>query len=175
MLAGLPLPAMSQNKNLYDFVVDDINGKPFSFVTLKGKKVLVVNTASQCGYTSQYAGLEELYQKFKDSGFEIVAFPSNDFGGQEPGDESEIASFCERNFGVTFPLMKKVGVRGNDAHEFYKWISNKELNGKSNIDITWNFQKLLFDEEGKFLRSISPATEPMSVEIIHWITQPQLF
>ncbi len=166
---------MNQIKSLYDFVVDDINGKPFSFANLKGKKVLVVNTASECGYTSQYAGLEELYQKYKDSGLEIVAFPSNDFGGQEPGDESEIATFCERNFGVTFPLMKKVGVLGNDAHEFYKWISSKEFNGHSNTQITWNFQKLLFDEEGEFVRSISPATEPMSAEIVKWITQPKLF
>lgn len=166
---------MNQIKSFYDFVVDDISSKSFSFASLKGKKVLIVNTASECGYTSQYAGLEELYQKYRDSGLEIVAFPSNDFGGQEPGDESEIATFCERNFGVTFPLMKKVSVLGNEAHEFYKWISKKEMNGQTNVEITWNFQKLLFDEEGEFVRSISPATEPMSAEIVKWITQPKLF
>ncbi|MFM9986869.1 MAG: glutathione peroxidase [Flavobacteriales bacterium] len=166
---------MSQNKTLYDFAVEDINGKPFSFAHLKGKKVLVVNTASECGYTSQYAGLEELYQNYKDSGLEIVAFPANDFGAQEPGDEEQIATFCQRNFGVTFPLMKKVVVLGKDAHEFYKWISSKELNGVDDVTITWNFQKLLFDEEGKFIRSVSPGTEPLSAEIVKWITQPQLF
>lgn len=173
--AELPLPPMSQFRNFYDFVAVDITGKPFSFASLKGKKVIVVNTASECGYTSQYAGLEELYQTYKDNGLAIVAFPANDFGAQEPGDEHEIATFCERNFGVTFPLMKKVVVLGKSAHPFYQWISVKEENGFADVAITWNFQKLLFDEEGNFVRSVSPATEPVSADIVKWITQTQLF
>lgn len=166
---------MNQISGLYDFVVTDIYGKAFSFASLKGKKVMIVNTASECGYTPQYAGLEELYQKYRSSNLEIIAFPANDFGGQEPGDNDKIASFCDRMFGVTFPVMAKVSILGNSAHPFYQWIASRQLNGKNDIEITWNFQKLLFDENGTFVKSVSPGTEPMSAEIVQWITQQQLF
>lgn len=161
--------------NLHDFSAIDIHGKPCAFSQWKGKKVLVVNTASECGYTPQYAGLQELYEQFKDKGLIVVGFPSNDFGAQEPGTNGEIAEFCDRQFGVSFPLMQKTPVLGPDAHPLYKWIADGESNGWEDVEITWNFQKILFDENGDLVATVPPGADPMGKEIMQWLTQTTLF
>lgn len=148
-----------------------IDGKEFSFSSLKGKKVLIVNTASECGYTPQYAELEQLYLKYKNSGFEIIGFPSNDFGGQEPGSNQEIKAFCKKNYGVTFTMMEKVTVKGNSAHPIYKWLTSKEQNGVNGDPVKWNFHKFLIDENGKLVKALPSSVKPMSSEITSWISQ----
>lgn len=152
--------------NLFDFSWNSIDGKPFDKSALKGKKIMLVNTASECGLTPQFALLEEVYDAYKDQGFTIVGFPSNDFAGQDPGSNDEIASFCQKNYGVTFPMMEKIVVKGNGQHPIFEWITQ-------NIgeDIKWNFQKILIDQEGKFVKSIAPQTEPVDPKIIDWITK----
>lgn len=156
-------------KNFHDFTVESINGKTFDLAQFKGKKVLVVNTASECGFTPQYAQLEELYEHFHDADFEIIAFPANDFGAQEPGTNDEIAQFCKRNYGVSFPIMAKVRVKGSDAHPLFQWLSQQSLNGVADIEITWNFQKFLIDENGQLVKSVAPAVSPMDDSVLGWI------
>ena len=147
----------------------DINGKPFSFAQLKGHKVMVVNTASECGYTPQYKQLEELYEHYKDKGFIIVGFPSNDFGQQEPGDEKTIATFCQKNYGVTFPMMSKVSTKGKEQHPVYQWLTRKDRNGKLDSEVKWNFQKYLIDEDGTLHTMLASAAEPTSAPVIDWL------
>jgi glutathione peroxidase len=160
---------MSQKQNLHSFKVTDINGKTFDFASLKGKKVMIVNTASECGYTHQYKPLQELYDKYKDKNFVIVGFPCNQFGGQEPGTEQEIKSFCSKNYGVTFPMMSKVHVRGNDKSEVFKWLTTKALNGVSGEEVMWNFNKFLIDENGNLVSHLGSGTEPFDDKILQWI------
>lgn len=161
--------ANAQHKNLYDFKVKDIDNKEFDFSTLKGKKVLIVNVASKCGYTPQYAQLEELYKKYKDQGFIIIGFPSNDFKGQEPGTNEEIKEFCTLNYGVTFPIMSKVSVIGKDKAPIYKWLTEESENGKFNAEVQWNFQKFMIDKNGNII-SFAPSKEgPLNPKIINWI------
>ena len=149
----------------YDFSVKNIDGKDFAFNTLKGKTVLVVNTASECGYTPQYKELEELYKKYKEKGLIVLGFPANNFGGQEPGTNSEIKTFCEKNYGVSFFMMEKISVKGEDAHPFYQWLCKKELNGVGDAEVKWNFNKFLISKEGKWLKHFGSRTNPMSEEI----------
>ncbi len=156
-------------KNFYDFKVKDINGKEFAFSTLKGKTVLIVNTASECGYTPQYKELEELYKKYKEKGLVVLGFPANNFGGQEPGSNEEIKGFCEKNYGVTFAMMEKISVKGEDCHELYQWLTKKEQNGVSDAEVKWNFNKFLISKEGKWLKHFSSRTTPMSAEITSMI------
>lgn len=163
--------ANSQNKTLYDFTVQTIEGESFPLSELKGKKVMVVNTASKCGLTPQYELLEKLYKQYKGQNFVIIGFPANNFMGQEPGSNAEIREFCTANYGVTFPMMAKISVKGDDIHPLYKWLTSKEENGVLDADISWNFQKFLIDEEGKVVKSFSPRTKPNDEEIIGWITQ----
>lgn len=132
----------AQNKSFYDFAVKTIDGKEFSLSSLKGKKVLVVNVASKCGLTPQYAQLEKLYEKYKDKDFVIIGFPANNFMGQEPGSNEEIAQFCSLNYGVTFPMMAKISVKGREIAPLYQWLTEKKLNGKEDASVQWNFQKL---------------------------------
>jgi len=155
--------------NLFDFTFNSIDGASFDVEQLAGKKVLIVNTASECGYTSQFAQLEELYQHFMDSNFVVIGFPSNDFGAQDPGSNNEIASFCQKNFGVTFPMMEKVVVKGNFQHPLFAWLTN-ELGE----EVKWNFQKFLIDEKGNFLKSLSSAVIPTDTEILNWIGKSKL-
>jgi len=163
-------PAISQNiKSLYDFTVTDINGKVFEMSQLKGKKVMIVNVASKCGFTPQYKDLQELYLKYKDHNFVIIGFPANNFLSQEPGNDSTIKSFCSLNYGVTFPMMSKVSVKGSDTAPIFKWLQNKSENGVDNGTIYWNFYKFLIDENGKWVKSFGSTTKPMSEEIIKWI------
>lgn len=147
----------------------DINGKTFAFDQLKGHKVMVVNTASECGYTPQYKQLEELYEQFKDQGLIILGFPSNEFGGQEPGSEKEIAVFCQKNYGVTFPMMSKVNTKGKDQHPVYRWLTRKDQNGKMDSEVKWNFGKYLINEDGTLYTVLASAAEPTSDPVLNWL------
>lgn len=161
----------SNLKSIYSFKVTDINGDEFDFATLRGKKIMVVNTASKCGLTPQYQQLEELHQEFKDSNFVIVGFPANNFMEQEPGSNEEIAEFCQKNYGVTFLMMGKVSVKGDDMHEIYKFLTQKELNGVESSEVKWNFQKFLLNEEGNLVKVVGPRTLPTDPEIKKWISE----
>lgn len=162
-------PKTGPMKSLHDFKVEDLSGAPFDLGTLKGKKVIVVNTASKCGLTPQYKELEALYREYKDKGLVIIGFPANDFMSQEPGTNEEIAEFCERNYGVSFPMMAKVSVKGKQMHPVYAFLTQKSQNGLSDNDVEWNFQKYLIDENGKLVKVISPRTAPTDPEIVNWI------
>lgn len=157
------------HKSIYDFQFEDINGNPYNFKELKGKKVMIVNTASNCGFTSQYADLEKLYQNFKDDNFIIIGFPANNFGEQEPGTNKEIAAFCQKNYGVSFPMMSKISVAGKDAHDLYNFLTTKERNGFQDSKVEWNFQKYLINEKGQLVKVVSPKTSPLDDSITKWI------
>ena len=156
-------------KTLHDFKARTIDGKEFDMGQLKGKKVLVVNTASQCGLTPQYENLEALYEKFGGEKFTIIGFPANNFGGQEPGSNEEIVEFCKKNYGVSFQMMEKISVKGKDISPIYQWHTKKEQNGVIDAPITWDFRKFLIDEKGELVTSVSPRENPLSEEIINWI------
>lgn len=157
----------AQNKSFYDFTVKTIDGKDFPLSSLKGKKVLVVNVASKCGLTPQYAQLEKLYEKYKD--FVIIGFPANNFMGQEPGSNEEIAQFCSLNYDVTFPMMAKISVKGKEIAPLYQWLTEKKLNGKEDASVQWNFQKFMIDENGNWVGFASPKESPFSEKIVTWI------
>ena len=159
----------AQNKSFYDFAVKTIDGKDFPLSSLKGKKVLVVNVASKCGLTPQYAQLEKLYEKYKDKDFVIIGFPANNFMGQEPGSNEEIAQFCSLNYGVTFPMMAKISVKGKEIAPLYQWLTEKKLNGKEDASVQWNFQKFMIDENGNWVGFASPKESPFSEKIVTWI------
>ena len=148
----------------YDFTVDDIGGKPVNLDQYKGKVVLVVNTASKCGFTPQYKGLEALYRKYKDQGLEVLGFPCNQFGAQEPGGEQEIATFCETNYDVTFPMFRKVDVNGDSAAPVYKFLKSAKPGLLGTEAIKWNFTKFLVDRSGKVLERFAPNDTPESIE-----------
>lgn len=152
--------------SIYDIKVKDIDGKEFSFSSLKGKKILIVNTASKCGYTKQYKELEELYKKYAANNFVIIGVPANNFGEQEPGTNKEIATFCSKNYGVTFPMMEKASVAGKDMSQLYQFLTIKKLNGVMDSTVEWNFQKYLIDEKGNLVAVFPPKTTPMSEEIV---------
>jgi len=156
-------------KSLYDFKTTTLDGQPFDFSSLKGKKVLVVNTASKCGHTPQYAQLEELYKKYGGETFTIIGFPANNFLSQEPGTNSEIREFCTKNYGVTFPMMSKISVKGKDQDPIYKWLTSKEENGVMDAPVKWNFQKFMIDEKGHIVGMVEPGTSPMTDKIVNWI------
>lgn len=160
----------SQTNSFHDFKVKTIDGDTFDLASLKGKKILVVNTASECGLTPQYKQLQELYDKYGGEKFTIIGFPANNFLGQEPGTNAEIKSFCQKNFGVTFPMMEKISVKGSDMHPLYQWLTKKELNGMQDEEVKWNFQKFMIDEQGKWVGSVSPKISPVSDEIVNWIS-----
>lgn len=160
----------SMEESLYDFTVKDIYGEDFDFSDLKGKKIMIVNTASKCGLTTQYKGLENLYSKYKNDNFIIIGFPANNFLWQEPGSNEKIATFCEENYGVTFPMMSKISVRGSSMHPVYKFLTDKTRNGVISSSVSWNFQKYLINEDGTIHKVISPRTKPDDQKIIDWIT-----
>ena len=156
-------------ENIYQFKVTDLSGAEYDMSNLKGKKVMIVNTASKCGLTPQYKDLEAIYEKYKGKNFVIVGFPSNNFASQEPGTNKEIGEFCERNYGVTFPMMGKISVKGDDMHDLYKFLTEKERNGLQDSKVEWNFQKYLIDENGHLVKVIEPKTLPTEESIIKWI------
>ena len=148
----------------HDFTVEDIGGEPVNRDRYKGKVVLVVNTASKCGFTPQYKGLEALYRKYKDQGLEVLGFPCNQFGAQEPGSEQEIATFCETNYDVTFPMFRKVDVNGESAAPVYKFLKSAKPGLLGTEAIKWNFTKFLVDRSGKVLERFAPNDTPESIE-----------
>lgn len=156
-------------QSFYDFTVKDIEGNSFNLSSLKGKKVLVVNTASKCGFTPQYEGLEKLYKEYGGDNFTIIGFPANNFANQEPGSNKEIAAFCEKNYGVTFPMMSKISVNGNDMHPVYQWLTSKSKNGVEDSEVKWNFQKYLIDENGHLVKVLLSKIKPEDPEIVDWI------
>ena len=159
----------TDNQTIYQFTVEDINGNPFALADLKGKKVMIVNTASKCGLTPQYKELEALYQQYKDRDFIIIGFPANNFLGQEPGSNEQIASFCSINYGVSFPMMSKISVKGKNMHPLYQFLTQKSKNGVEDSKVQWNFQKYLIGRDGKLEKVIAPKTLPSSDEVTQWI------
>ena len=158
------------NNSIHQFKVADIYGDIFDFSELKGKKVMIVNTASKCGLTFQYEALQKLYSQYKDLNFIVIGFPSNDFLWQEPGSNDEIIDFCEENYGVTFPMMSKVTVKGSKKHPIYQFLTQKSKNNFKDSRVTWNFQKYLINKDGRIEKIISPRTRPDSEEVVSWIT-----
>ena len=156
-------------ENIYQFKVQDLYGNEFDFASLKGKKVIVVNTASKCGLTPQYKDLEALYEQYKDKGLVIVGFPANNFAEQEPGTKEDIAAFCQKNYGVSFPMMDKVSVKGADMSPVYKFLTEKSKNGLEDSEVQWNFQKYLINEKGQLVKVISPKTLVTDPEVMDWV------
>lgn len=169
--AGLLVTALvsAQNKSFYDFTVKTIDGDDFSLSQLKGKKVMVVNTASKCGLTPQYETLEAVYKQYKDNNLVIIGFPANNFMSQEPGTNSEIKNFCSEKYSITFPMMQKISVKGDDMAPLYKWLTLKTENGVMDSEVKWNFQKYLIDEQGKLIDVIPPKEKADSEKVIKWI------
>lgn len=167
------LAGVTFSQTIYDYKVTDISGKTFDMASLKGKKVMIVNTASKCGLTPQYEQLEALYKKYESNNFVIVGFPANNFMKQEPGTNEEIESFCQKNYGVTFPMMSKISVKGKDMAPLYRFLTTKEMNKVEDSDVKWNFQKYLIDENGKLVKVIAPGTLPNDPEIVRWIEEKQ--
>ena len=161
--------ANQATETIYQFQVEDLYGEAFDFSNLKGKKIMVVNTASECGLTPQYAELQKLYDTYKDQNFVIVGFPANNFGGQEPGTNKEIATFCKENYGVTFPMMSKISVKGADMHEVYHFLTEKSKNGLQDSEVSWNFQKYLLNEKGELAMVLKPQTLPTDPKVVDWI------
>lgn len=168
-LSIMIMTTIQAQTSFYSFTVNDINGKPFSMEQLKGKKVMVVNVASKCGYTPQYEQLQKVWEEYGGDDFVIIGFPANNFMHQEPGTDKEIKTFCTTNYGVTFPMMSKISVKGKDQAEIYKWLTSKELNGVEDSKVKWNFQKYLISADGKLEKVFSPGTKPDDQEIIDWI------
>lgn len=168
-MALLVAPLMSQ-KSFYDFTVQTIDGQQFSFADLKGKKVMIVNTASKCGHTPQYKDLELLNKAYKQK-LVIIGFPANNFMNQEPGTNSEIREFCDSKYGVTFPMMAKISVKGSDMHPLYQWLTRKSENGVLDSEVAWNFQKYIIDENGNLVGYFKPAVKPLSDEVVMWVTK----
>lgn len=169
LLLTIAISTSLVSQSFYDFTVEDIDGNEFAFSQLRGKKVMIVNVASKCGLTGQYEQLEEVYREYKDNNFVIVGFPANNFMKQEPGTNEEIKEFCSVNYGVTFPMMAKISVKGDDMAPLYKWLTTKELNGVEKSSVKWNFQKYLIDEEGNLNHVIKPTVKPDDSKITDWI------
>ncbi len=165
MLSFLFFLLLTASSSIYDFKVEALDGGMIDFAEFKGKKILIVNTASECGYTYQYEGLQELYERYPEK-LVIVGFPSNDFGKQEPGSNEEIAAFCRKNFGVTFPMAAKIRVKGDQIHPIYKWLTTKALNGFQDSQVRWNFNKYLVDEHGHLVGVFNSKTKPLSDELL---------
>lgn len=157
-----------QSSSIHSFQVPSLTGGTIDFSEFKGKKILVVNTASKCGYTPQYEALQKVYEQYQDQ-LVIVGFPCNDFLFQEPGSSEEIEEFCKKNYGVSFPMAAKIHVKGKEMAEIYQWLTEKELNGVESSKVTWNFQKYLLDEDGQLIRHFEPKVVPNDPEIISLI------
>lgn len=158
-----------EKQTIYQFKVEDLSGNEFDFSTLKGKKIIVVNTASKCGLTPQYKDLEAIYKQYKDKNLVIVGFPANNFAQQEPGSNKEIETFCQQNYGVSFPMMSKISVKGKDMHPLYQFLTEKSKNGLQDSEVEWNFQKYLINEKGELDKVVSPRVLPTDDEIVNWI------
>jgi glutathione peroxidase len=158
-------------KSVYEFSLKDINGKDVKLADYKGKVLLLVNTASQCGYTPQYKGLQMIYQKYQAQGFTVLGFPANNYGGQEPGSNDEIKEFCTMRYKVTFPMFAKISVKGEDQHPLYQYLTSKESNPQFGGDVTWNFNKFLVSKSGQIIGRFGSKVEPESPELTGAIEQ----
>ena len=158
-------------QTVHSFKVENIDGKVIDLASFKGKKIMIVNTASKCGLTPQYEALEALYKKYQSNNFVIIGFPSNDFFKQEPGDNAQIKAFCLKNYGVSFPMMAKISVKGKKMHPLYSFLTTKGQNGLEDNNVKWNFQKYLIDANGKLVRVIEPTVSPMDESIQKWIEE----
>ncbi len=154
---------------IYQFKVADIYGGMFDLAQLEGKKIMIVNTASECGLTPQYEELQDLYSRFEQDNFIILAFPANNFGQQEPGTNQSIMTFCSTRFGVSFPMMSKISVTGEEIHPLYMFLTTKKLNGLADSEVKWNFQKYLIDAKGKLSMIIQPNVSPLDRSVLNWI------
>lgn len=161
-----------EKQSIYDFSIKGLEGGEIDFSQYLGKKLLIVNTASECGFTPQYQQLQELYEYFSDQ-LVIIGCPSNDFGNQEPGDENDIAYFCTKHYGVSFPMTKKIKVKGSNKHPLYEWLTNKELNRQQDSEVQWNFQKYLIDENGSLIEVWPPSVDPVSEEVINVLQEQE--
>jgi glutathione peroxidase len=166
--AGISMTTPENKKSFYDFTMKSIDGKDINLSQYKGKKVLVINVASQCGYTKQYADLQKFHEQYGEK-IVLLGFPANNFGGQEPGSNDEIATFCQKNFGVTFQLFEKISVAGDDQHQLYKWLSTKSENGWNDQAPKWNFCKYLIDEKGELLQYFGSSVKPFDQDIIKYV------
>ncbi|MCU4175950.1 glutathione peroxidase [Carboxylicivirga sp. N1Y90] len=155
--------------SIYEYEAKTIDGEAFDFKSLKGKKVMIVNVASKCGLTPQYEQLQQLHEEYGGDDFVIIGFPANNFMSQEPGSELEIKEFCTENYQVTFQLMSKISVKGDDIHPIYQWLTQENLNKLEDNKVKWNFQKYLIDEKGNLVKVVSPRTKPYDDEIITWL------
>jgi glutathione peroxidase len=160
-----------KEKSLYEFTLKGIDGSEMKMDQFRGKAVLIVNVASECGYTPQYEGLQKIYTKYKDQNFTIVGFPANNFGAQEPGSNEEIQTFCKKRYGVSFPLSTKISVKGSDKHPFYRFLTEKETDPEFAGEIKWNFNKFLVDKNGKIVARFDSGDEPESDKVITAIEQ----
>jgi len=154
--------------NIYQFKVQGLTNGEIDFSNFKGKKIMIVNLASECGFTSQYQQLQELHEKCGDK-IEIIGFPCNDFGDQEPGSADEIQAFCSKNYGVTFPLTTKVTILGEEPHPIYQWLTQKDKNGVSDNEVKWNFQKYLLNTEGQLVKTLPSVVSPIDETILDWV------
>lgn len=171
ILLMIPFALSAQEKTIFDFKVENIMGEEVDLSIYKGKKIMIVNTASKCGLTPQYEDLQKLYDEYGGKDFVIIGFPANNFMKQEPGSNDEIAEFCQKNYGVTFPMMAKISVKGTDMHPLYQYLTQEKENGHSDSDVQWNFQKYLINPDGKLAEVISPRTKPLDDQIIKWIKE----
>ena len=170
IMATFSFSTGNAQKSIHDIEINDISGDPIDLTTFKGKYILFVNVASECGFTSQYEGLEELHEQFKDD-LIVIGLPCNQFGEQEPGSAKEIQQFCTKNFGVSFLLTEKIKVKGEGQHPLYTWLTNKELNGNSSSIVRWNFQKYIVDKDGEFVNYFYSTTKPLSRKITSILKQ----
>jgi|TARA_B110000259_G_C13862856_1_gene341612 glutathione peroxidase len=170
IMAIISYTSSNAQKSIYDIAINDIGGNSIDLNEFKGKHILFVNVASECGFTPQYEGLEELHQQFKE-GLVVIGLPCNQFGGQEPGVEKEIQQFCVKNFGVSFLMTEKIEVKGENKHPIYNWLTEKKINGKSSSSVKWNFQKYIVDGEGDFVNYFYSTTKPMSPKITSILKQ----
>lgn len=172
MIISFGLPSLFKGQpssSIHQFTANSIEGKVIRFEDFKGKKLLIVNTASECGLTPQFKQLQELFDTYKDRNFLIIGFPCNDFASQDPGSNTEIQSFCQRNYGVSFLMMEKIHVKGNEIHPIYRWLTQKKENGVMSSQVKWNFQKYLIDENGFLVGTVSPWKQPTTKRIVKWI------
>ena len=167
--AFISITGFTQETPFYDFEVNDIEGNSYDLSQLEGKKVLVVNTASKCGFTPQYEDLQALYEKHGGDDFTIIGFPANNFMNQEPGSNEQIKEFCTSNYGVTFPMMSKISVKGDDIHPLYEWLTKKENNGVMDAKVKWNFQKFMINEKGELVDVAYYRTNPLDDKIVNWV------
>lgn len=168
LIVFFSISSLMAQTSIHDFTVEALDGSTIDFKDYAGKKILIVNTASKCGFTPQYADLQELYDEYQDE-LVIVGFPANNFKEQEPGSNEEIADFCQKNYGVTFPMAAKIDVVGDDIAPIYQWLTSQELNGKGDYEISWNFNKFLLDEDGKIIDHFGSKVNPTSEEITGYL------